>query len=71
MLSDSNNRRRSHQADVERYRRLLRTPVTDIERRFVRRGLVEEQQACREPSVRPAWRSIRKSTARFDPYNGP
>ena len=37
-----------HQAGVRRYRRLLQTPLTEIERRFVEQRLAEEQSACRE-----------------------
>ena len=48
MLSGSSNMRWSHQANVERYRRLLRTPLTDIEKQYVRRRLAEERQACRD-----------------------
>lgn len=34
-----------HGASVRRYRRLLETHLTDIERRFVERRLAEEQEA--------------------------
>ena len=37
-----------HEAGVRRYRRLLDTPLTEIERRFVEQRLAEEQLACRE-----------------------
>ena len=53
MLSGSSNTRWSHQANVERYRRLLRTPLTDIEREYVRRRLAEERWACHEPEIDP------------------
>ncbi len=48
MTTGPSNSRWSHQANVERYRRLLRTPLTDIEQQFVRRRLAEERQACHE-----------------------
>lgn len=51
MPSGSNITRWSHQTNVERYVRLLRTPLTDIERQFVRRRLAEERLACREVSA--------------------
>ncbi len=37
-----------HEASIRRYRRLLETRLTEIERRFVERRLAEEQLACRE-----------------------
>ena len=52
MTSASNTLRWSHQANVERYRRLLQTPLTDIERQYVTRRLAEERRACRELSLR-------------------
>ena len=48
MTSGSSDSRWSHQANVERYSRLLRTPLTDREQDYVRRRLVEERQACDE-----------------------
>ncbi len=46
MTSRSSDSRWSHQANVDRYSRLLRTPLTDLEQEYVRRRLVEERQAC-------------------------
>jgi hypothetical protein len=48
-----------HEAAVQRYRRLLETYLTDTERRFVERRLLEEQQALsrqdrQQPSIAPA-----------------
>jgi len=37
----------AHQKNIERYRKLLRTYLTDIERLFVQRRLAEEQAALR------------------------
>jgi len=39
MISEAN------QPNIERYRKLLRTYLTDNERQFIERRLVEEQQA--------------------------
>ncbi len=36
-----------HQANADRYRRLLRTPLTDHERQFIERRLAEEEAALR------------------------
>ena len=38
----------AHQANIERYRKLLRTYLTDNERSFVQRRLAEEQTALRQ-----------------------
>jgi hypothetical protein len=40
--------RAAHRANIDRYRRLLKTDLTDIERQFVRRRLAEEQEALRQ-----------------------
>ena len=37
-----------HEANVRRYRRLLQTHLTELERRFLERRLAEEQLACHE-----------------------
>ena len=37
--------RRAHEANIERYRRLLETYLTENERRFVQRRLAEEREA--------------------------
>ena len=48
MKSDINTAiRMVHQANIGRYRRLLSTPLTDHERRFVERRLAEEEDALR------------------------
>jgi hypothetical protein len=38
----------AHQANIERYRKLLRTHLTDTERAFVERRLNEEQRALHQ-----------------------
>lgn len=41
-----------HQANIDRYRRLLTTYLTDGERQFVERRIAEEQEALRGASRR-------------------
>jgi hypothetical protein len=36
---------RAHRNNIHRYRKLLRTKLTDIEREFINRRLVEEQSS--------------------------
>lgn len=38
----------AHEANIQRYQRLLETFLTDNERRFVERRIAEEQQALRQ-----------------------
>lgn len=44
-------KRTAHRDNIERYRRLLRTSLTDNERQFVKRRLDEEEAALREIAV--------------------
>jgi hypothetical protein len=48
-----------HRANIERYRKILTSYLTDEERRFVERRLAEEQMALVQPaeSVATVWRS--------------
>jgi len=39
---------RTHRNNIDRYRRLLRTKLTDLERQFVEKRLSEEQTAMDE-----------------------
>jgi hypothetical protein len=49
MISDLNKALRSaHQANIDRYRWLLQTHLTEQERQFVERRIAEEQQALRQ-----------------------
>ncbi len=49
MTSDLNKALRSaHRANIERYRRLLQTHLTENERQFVERRIAEEQRALRQ-----------------------
>ncbi len=38
----------AHQENIERYKRILRTHLTDIERVFIQRRLAEEQAALEQ-----------------------
>jgi len=49
MMSEvTRNARRAHEANIERYRRILKTHLTETERQFIERRLVEEQQDLRQ-----------------------
>jgi hypothetical protein len=53
MTSDlASTLRWAHQANIDRYEELLRTNLTDHERRFVLRRLSEEREALRQPAQR-------------------
>ena len=45
MLDQDIARIRAHRNNLSRYRRLLKTRLSDIERRFIERRLAEEQTA--------------------------
>ena len=47
MLDEHLARIRVHGTNIHRYRRLLRTRLTDLERQFIERRLAEEQTALR------------------------
>lgn len=48
MMSDEKLARlRAHRNNVHRYRRLLQTTLTELEREFIERRLAEEQSALR------------------------
>ena len=38
----------AHEANIQRYRKILRTPLTEIERQFVQNRLIEEQRAIEQ-----------------------
>lgn len=48
MTEDTIAQIRMHRANIQRYRRLLSTKLTDQERNFVERRIVEEQDASAE-----------------------
>jgi len=45
MLEENLARLRTHRNNIDRYRRLLKTPLTDTEQAFIMRRLDEEQRA--------------------------
>lgn len=45
MIEESFVRLRTHRSNVRRYRQLLETMLTDAERQFIERRLLEEQSA--------------------------
>ena len=45
MIEESFVRLRTHRNNVQRYRQLLETELTDLERRFIEKRLLEEQSA--------------------------
>lgn len=47
MLDEELARIRAHRNNIHRYRRLLRTKLSDLERQFIERRLAEEQTALK------------------------
>jgi len=45
MLDEAFARLRTHRSNIQRYRQLLDTDLTDLERRFITRRMAEEQSA--------------------------
>jgi hypothetical protein len=61
-MSDvTRNARWAHQANIGRYRKILKTHLTETERQFIDRRLIEEQQALRQTILQ-----FDKSAARTD-----
>jgi hypothetical protein len=59
MTSDLNKALRSaHRANIDRYRRLLQTHLSDNERQFVERRIAEEQQALQRLAAGNALGSV-------------
>ena len=58
MSETTRNKRWAHQANIERYRKIIKTHLTEVERQFIERRLAEEQQAlrqiARETALEPA-----------------
>jgi hypothetical protein len=63
---------RAHQNNINRYCRLLATQLIDVEREYVHRRIVEEQQQLEKllkpPKLREAWRTI---TEKLDTHPAP
>jgi hypothetical protein len=47
MLEDNLARLRTHRNNMHRYRRLLTTQLSDVERAYIARRLEEEEAACK------------------------
>jgi hypothetical protein len=45
MIDENFARLRTHRSNIQRYRHLLETSLTDLERRFIAKRLAEEQSA--------------------------
>ena len=43
MIDEKNAELRTHRNNIHRYRRLLRTKLTELERQFIERRMAEEQ----------------------------
>jgi hypothetical protein len=50
MIDESLARLRAHRNNIHRYRRLLKTQLTDLERSYIERRLIEEEAAMRSLS---------------------
>jgi hypothetical protein len=51
-LASGSARIRARRSNIDRYRMLLTTNLSDLERQFIERRLVEEQQAAEELATR-------------------
>jgi hypothetical protein len=51
-IDEGSARFRAHQSNIDRYRMLLTTNLSDLERQFIERRLAEEQQAAEEVVAR-------------------
>jgi hypothetical protein len=50
--------------NIERYERMLQTPLTELERTFIRRRIAEERKAVRTPAVSAGTLDLRRALAR-------
>ena len=51
-IDEGSARIRAHHSNIDRYRMLLTTNLSDLERQFIERRLAEEQQAADELTTR-------------------
>jgi hypothetical protein len=54
MIDENFSWMRAHRNNIARYRRLLTTNLTDLERQFVERRVAEEQSALERSLLRPS-----------------
>jgi len=52
-IDEGSARMRAHHNNIDRYRMLLETELSDVERQSIERRLAEEQQAADELATRP------------------
>ena len=57
MTDEERARLRAHHSNISRYRRLLKTNLSDLERRFLERRLGEERSAVESLAPRPTPRT--------------
>jgi hypothetical protein len=67
MIEESFARLRTHRNNVERYRRLLETRLTDLERQFIEKRLSEEQSAIESLAARTLPVIFKDPTSPQDP----
>jgi hypothetical protein len=60
MIDEKLARLRTHRNNISRYRRLLKTQLTDCERQFIERRLFEEQSAMEGVAATPFAPAFRK-----------
>ena len=65
MTDEKVARLRTHESNISRYRRLLRTKLSDLERRFLERRLSEERSAV-ESLAHPASTARTGTAGHFD-----
>jgi hypothetical protein len=66
MIDQQLARLRTHRSNIQRYRNLLKTNLTESERQFVQRRLTEEQSNRDWPSPSPVTFADHKADARRD-----
>jgi len=54
MMDENFARLRTHRSNIQRYRHLLETSLTDLERQFIAKRLAEEQSAIETLSAQDA-----------------
>jgi len=51
-IDEASARMRAHHSNIDRYRALLASSLSDLERQFIERRLAEEQEAADELAAR-------------------
>ena len=63
MSETTRNKPWAHQANIERYRKIIKTHLTENERQFIERRLAEEQQSLRQVTREGALESMSSDRA--------